>query len=181
MTASTVKSVNLTNITATPITVLDKLRGVKKTVIDKIAVATTSTDDVGDIIMLGPIPSNAKILSIKLFNDDLDSNGAPTLAADVGLYYSGIGNVVSGVAKTSGTVVSATCIGTAITTLQAANTTGVEIRFKAGDIVDIVKEAWELGGLTADCGGLLNLGLTITTAAATGAAGDVVVVIDYLV
>lgn len=180
MTASTVKSANLTNIVASPIYLPVHKGGVKKVIIDQIAVATTSIDEINDVILVGHIPSNAVITSIKIFNDDLDSNGSPALAANVGLFYTGIGAGQVRLGKAMGDVVSATCIGTAITTLQSANTTGVELRFEAADITSISQEAWELGGLTSDCGGLLAIGLKITTVAATAAAGDIVLVVDYL-
>lgn len=185
MTVSTVKSVNITNIEAAPIATLIGKAASKKVAIDKIEVATTSIDEVGDIILMAPIPSNAKILSIQILNDDLDSNATPTLAADVGLYYSGKNNVVAGVAKASGVVVDADCFATAITNLQAAAVVPGEVRFErgagtVGDIVDIVKEAWEVGGLTADCGGLLYIGLTITAVSATAAAGSIVMIVNYI-
>ena len=178
MTASTVKSVNITNMEAAPRTYLDKMKGIKQVMVDKIAVATTSIDEIGDIILCGVVPSNAKVTSIKIFNDDLDSNVSPALAADVGLYYTGKGSQAVG-GKSSGTVVSATCIGTAITTLQAANVSGTEVRFEADDIVDLTKEAWEVAGLSADCGGEFYIGFKVTTAAATAAAGDLVVQVEY--
>lgn len=180
MAAGTKKSVNVTNITADPLVSLHKKGAVKKVVIDEVEVASTNIDDIGDIILMGPIPSNAVITSLKLFNDDLDSNGTPLLAANVGLYYSGKGNVVDGVRKDYGVVVDADCIGTAITTLQAANVSGAELRFEAADIDTIDLEAWELAGLTSDCGGLLLVGLTVTAAAATGAAGGIKLVVEYI-
>jgi hypothetical protein len=178
---STKKSDNITNIELAAIVPLNQKVGVLKQVIDEVEItAATDTNEIGDVILLGPIPSNAVITSIKLFNDDLDSNGSPTLAADVGLYYSGKGNVVSGVAKASGEVIDADCIGTAITTLQSANVSGTEVRFEAANIDTIDSEAWQLGGLSADCGGLVYLGLTLTAAAATGANGGIKAVIQYI-
>lgn len=180
MAAGTLRSDNITNIEATPIVALDKKGGCLKVALDEVEVATTNIDDVGDIILCGIVPSNAIITSIKIFNDDLDAHATPTLAADVGLYYSGKGNIVAGVAKTSGTVVDADCFGTAITTLQSANVSGTEVRFEAANIDTIDKEAWEVAGLSADCGGFLYVGLTLTAAAATGAAGGIKVVIQYI-
>jgi hypothetical protein len=177
MTVSTVKSELITDIVADPIVLGDKAIGEVKRVIDKIAVATTSIDEVGDIILLAPIPSNAKIGSIKIFNDDLDSNGSPALAANVGLYYSGKGNGQRGLTDT---VVDADCIASAITSLQAAVVLGSEIRFEAANITTIDKEAWELGGLATDPGGYFYIGLTITTVAATAAAGDIAIIVDYI-
>ena len=51
MTASTVKSANITNIEAATRVALDKKVGVKKVQIDQIAVATTSIDAVAKIIL----------------------------------------------------------------------------------------------------------------------------------
>ena len=174
---ATKKSVNIGNIESSPVSILNNKNARKKILLDQVACATTNVDNADDLILFGPIPSNAIITSIKLFNDDLDSHATPTLACDVGLYYSGIANTVG---KVSGDVIDADCFGTAITTLQAANVLGVEVRFEAGDIVDIVKEAWEVGGLTADCGGSVYIGLDLTTAAATAAAGDIVLVVEYI-
>lgn len=180
MTVSTVKSVNLTNLTAAPRVLLSNKIGAVKVCIDKIELATTSIDEIGDIITIGSIPSNAIIKSIKVYNDDLDSHGTPLLAADVGLYYTGIGGNQKKDGNVFGTVVDADCFATAITTLQAANVLGVEVMNEVKNIDDITKEAWEIGGLTVDCGGLLALGLTVTAVAATAAAGGVTIVIEYL-
>ncbi len=180
MAISTVKSVNVTALEARPLVFTDRKTGVEKILLDKIAVATTSIDEIGDVILLAPLPSNAILTSLVIFNDDLDSNGSPALAANVGVYYSGIGGNQLANGKTSGVVVDADNIATAITTLQAANTVGVELRFEADDIVNLTKELWEIAGLSTDCGGMLYLGLTISTVAATAAAGDLVVRVKYI-
>ncbi len=185
MTASTVKSVNVTNIENNPISALNRVNGIKKVIFDKKAVATTSIDEINDAIMFCPIPSNAVITSIKILNDDLDSHATPTLAVDCGLYYSGIGAGQIAAGKVSGDVIDQDAFASAITTLQAANTSGVEIRFEAGagtagDIVDLYKEAWQIGALSSDIGGILYIGLKVTTVAATAAAGDIVMVVEYI-
>lgn len=180
MAATTVKSENVTNIEASPITVLDRKRGRVKTIIDQDAVATTSIDEAGDITLFGPIPSNAVILDVSVLSDDLDSNVCPTLAMDWGIYYSGIGGSQYKDGNTSGTVVDVDTFATAETNLQSATTTWTSLRFEADDIVDVKKEAWEAAGLTADPGGLFYVGCSVETAAATAAAGDLVVRIDYI-
>lgn len=43
-------------------------------------VATTSIDEVGDIINMGYLPTGVTLLGFIIFADDLDSNGTPTLA-----------------------------------------------------------------------------------------------------
>lgn len=178
MTATTVKSDNITNIEASPITVLDKKLGVLTSTIDQIEVATTSEDEVGDIILLCAIPTTAVILDVLILNDALDA--VSDLAVDVGLYYSGIGGTQALDGNTSGTVVDADAFATAATTLQAATTTWTSQRFEADDIIDVEKEAWSVGGLTSDPGGILYIGFTVTTPAATDAAGSLVCRVDYI-
>lgn len=177
MAAGTKKSVNITNIETKPIAMLNKKVAVQKVLIDEVELAATNIDDIGDVVLFGPIPSNAIIQSIGILNDDLDTHSTPTIAADVGLYYSGPTN---GAGKTSGLVLDADCFATAVTTLQSANVTPAEVRFEAANIDTIDLEAWEVGGLTADCGGDLFIGLTLTAAAATGAAGGVKLVVRYI-
>lgn len=180
MVATTVKSENVTNIEAGPPTALDRKRGRVKSVIDQDAVATTSIDEAGDITLFGPIPSNAVILDVSILNDDLDSNCTPTLAMDWGLYYSGIGGTQKLNGNTSGTVIDVDCFSTASTNLQAAKVVWTSVRFEADDIVDVKKEAWQVAGLSADPGGLFYVGASVETAAATAAAGDIVVKVDYI-
>lgn len=187
MAIGTKKSDFITNIETSPITKQENFGGIAKVLIDEVEVATTNIDDIGDIIMMGAIPSNAKILSIKLLSDDLDSNGSPTLASNVGLYYLR-NNIVSGVKKASGDVLDVDCFATAITVGQAVSAevtnggkVGYECRFEAADIDTIDKAAWEIGGLTEDCGGWLALGLTLTAAAATPVAGGIKVIVQYYI
>jgi len=180
MTASTVKSEAVTNIEANPITALDRKAGVLKTIVDQDAILTTSIDEVGDIMLFCPIPSNAVILDVSVLNDDLDSHSTPALAADVGLYYSGIGGTQALNGKTSGVVLDADCFASAVTTFQAAVTSWTSLRYEAANITTAEQEAWEIGGLSADPGGLFYVGITVTTQAATAAAGDIVVKVEYI-
>jgi hypothetical protein len=180
MAISTVKSELITDLEASPIVVQKGKRGGVNVVIDQDAVPTTSIDEIGDVMLFCPVPSNAVILDVVLYNDDLDSNGSPALAANVGLYYSGVGGSQKKDGNVSGTVIDADCFGTAVTTLQAANVAGTSLRFEADNIINIKKEAWEVAGLTADPGGWFYVGLTVTTVAATAVAGDIVVKVEYL-
>ena len=175
MVASTVKSENVTNIEAsTPVT-LTKKDNRETVVIDQIAATTTSLDEVNDLILFGPVNSTDVITDLEVLNDDLDSDACPTLAVNVGLYYSGIGGNQSKDGKSSGDVVDADCFASAVTTLQAANVTYASVRYEAANITTVDQEAWQVAGLTEDPGGLLYVGMAVTTAAATAAAGDIVV------
>jgi hypothetical protein len=179
MTISTVKSEAVTNIESNPITALDRKTGTLTSIVDQDAIPTTSLDETGDKMLFCPIPSNAVILDVLLLNDDLDSAG-PALAADIGLYYSGIGGTQYLNGNTSGVVVDADCFTSAGTTLQAAVTTWTSVRYEAANITTADQEAWEIAGLAADPGGLFYVGITVTTPATTAAAGDIVVRVDYI-
>jgi hypothetical protein len=141
-----------------------------RTVKSTIALGTGDIDD-DDIIVMARVPSNAVIQSIRLFNDDLDAHTTPTLVADVGLY------------KPDGTVADRDCYASLITTLQSANTAGVELMFEARNINEVANKVWQDGDavLTTDPGGLLDIAITIETVAATAAAGDVTMIVEYTV
>lgn len=136
-----------------------------KIVTGTLEVDTTSIDEANDKILLFPLRGTDRLVSLMVYNDDLDSNGSPALTFDVGIYkdvnYDG----------TSATAVSATCIATAVTQLQSANTTGVELRFEAADINGINKTLWELGGESTATSEERIIGLNVANAAATAAGG----------
>ena len=141
-----------------------QLHGVKRVATGTIALAVA---DLGanDTVMLAPIPSNASITSIKIFNDDLDSSTTNT--ADVGIY------------KQDLSVVDADAYASAITTLRSANTTGVEVAFEARDINKCGQKVWQDAGLSSDSGLTYFVGLSFPGAGDT--AGDVSFVIEYTV
>lgn len=174
MAVGTVKSTMVTNFEAIP-QVMNNLVN-QKVIVDKIALLTTSMDDVGDVILMCPIESNAKIIRIGVLNDALAASG---LAYNVGLYYSGIGGSQKKNGKTSGTVVDADNIGTAVAFSTARLVLG-DLRFEADDIVNVSKEMWEVAGLTEDPGGHFYIGLTCSTVATTPAAGDIVMIVEKL-
>lgn len=170
MTATTVSSGVITNALTNTTAVTYNALGSRgdaraKVVTGTMEVATTSIDETGDIVLLFPCKGTDRLTSLVLFNDDLDVHATPTLAVDVGIYKD------VNVAGTSATVVDADALGSAITTLQAANTTGVEVRFEAADINGINKAVWELGGESAATAATRYIGLTVTTGGATATAG----------
>ena len=132
-----------------------------------VEVATTSLDETDDRVMILALPGNARLVDLILYNDDLDSNGSPALTVDIGLFY---GDGVTG--QTVGTAIDDDCFATAITTMQAANTTGVRVGYEALNIDKIGKPLWEIGGLTRDPG-MVYIGMSVGTGAATAAAGTV--------
>lgn len=171
MTASTVSSTAIINklavssVAAVTYSALGNESDARtKTITGTIELATTSIDETGDIALLFPVQGNHRLVSLVIFNDDMDSNGTPTLAADVGLYKD------PNAAGTSATAVSATAYATAITTLQSANTTGVEIAFEARNI-DKMGQTVAVDGGESEHSKVRYVGLTITTTAATPVAG----------
>lgn len=166
---TTLDSNLVTNHQATPkvMNPVRKQHGRVRIAQDNFEVATGDLD-ASDIIMLAAIPTLASITSIRLAADDLDSNGTPTLAFHVGLY------------DEDEVVVDADCYATAITLGQAA-TAHTEYRFEVADITTTGQRLWEDGGVTSDPGGLYYLALTVSTAAATAAAGTLSFIVEYVV
>jgi len=150
---------------------------------DTIAVGTGDIDD-NDIVVMASIPGNAKIKSIKLYNDDLDSGGSPALVTDVGIYNGPAAFVDTDSSATSyaaGAVIDRDCYGTVSTVLQAAVTAGTEFRYETLNINTVGNFMWEDAGLTSDPRANLFVALTIETVAATAAAGDITMVVEYIV
>ena len=182
---ATAYSTELTSYEATPQVMVSPASAGGKVRVwsDTIAAATTDIDD-DDIIMMAEIPSNAKIKSIKLYNDDLDSGGSPALVTDVGIYN---GNVKftdtdsSATAYAAEGVIDRDCYGTVMTVLQGAVTAGTEVRYETLGIETVGNFMWEDAGLTSDPGRMLRIALTIETVAATAAAGDITMVVEYIV
>ena len=156
----------VTNFVAVPqvLNPAQQLHGVKRIAQGTIALAV---GDIGanDTVMLAPIPSNASIASIKIFNDDLDSS--TVITADVGLY------------KQDLTVVDADAYASAITDLRAAVKTGTEVAFEARDINKMGQKVWQDAGLSSDPA--LTYFVGIGFPAAGDQAGDLSFIIEYTV
>jgi hypothetical protein len=156
----------VTNFVAVPqvLNSASQLHGVKRVATGTIALAAGDLS-ANDTVMLAPIPSNASITSIKLFNDDLDSGTTNT--ADVGLY------------TTAVAVVDADAYASAITDLRGAVKTGTEVAFEARDINKMGQKVWQDAGLTSDPA--LTYFVGIGFPAAGDQAGDLSFVIEYVV
>ena len=171
---ATAKGVEITRLDTTPRTLLEKGSvGTVKVFMDTIAAETTDIDD-DDIILFAEVPSNAKILSIKLFNDALD--GGSNLATDVGVY--------NGPIKTSSyaanAVIDRDCYATASAVLQAAVLTGTEVAYEVRNVNAISNFVWEDAGLSSDPGVPLRIALTIETVAGTAVEGDITMQVTYV-
>ena len=156
----------VTNFVAVPqvLNPAQQLQGVKRIAQGTVALVA---GDLGanDTVMLAPIPSNASITSIKLFNDALDSGTTNT--ADVGLY------------TTALAVVDADAYASAITDLRAAVKTGTEVAFEARDINKMGQKVWQDAGLSSDPALTYFVGIGFPAAGNT--AGDLSFIIEYVV
>ena len=119
-----------------------------------------------DTVMLAQIPTNASVVSIKLYNDDLDSGTTNT--CNVGLYTAD-GNV---------TAKDADVYASAITDLRGAVLVGTEVAFEARNVHLMGQRVWEDAGDSTDPGGYYLLGLAFPAAGDT--AGDLSWLITYV-
>lgn len=171
------------------ITILDKTDGTRAEVgsvegkqrvfMDTASVTGADFDADGDIVFLAEVPSNAKIQSIQIFNDSLDS-GTDT-APNVGLYNGNTPFTIGGTTTDADAEIDEDAYASAITTLQSANTSGVEVAFEARDINKINNYVWEDAGLSEDPDVPLRIALTQTTSVSGDQNGDVSMVVTYTV
>ena len=156
----------VTNFVATPPVKNDsqQLHGAKRIAQGTIALAAGDLSAT-DTVMLAPVPTNASITSIKLFNDDLDSGSTNT--TDVGLYTTAIA------------AVDDDAYASAITDLRGAVTTGTEVAFEARNINKMGQKVWEDAGQSSDPGGYYYVGLLFDAAGDT--AGDLSFIIEYVI
>lgn len=144
---------------------------------DTAAVADGAHDADGDAILLCRVPSNARIISIKVFNDDLDAG--TDSAVNVGLYNAEQAFVSGGTAYAADALIDEDAYATAITTFRTANTSGTELAFEARNINAIEQKVFEDAGLTEDPGVDFVIGFTQTATVTTDAAGDVTCIVEY--
>jgi|TARA_A100001037_G_scaffold39904_1_gene31003 hypothetical protein len=163
-----VNSDQVTNFLADPPVMNNpvNIHGIQRVACGTVAAAAGDLS-AGDTIMLCQIPTNASVLSIKLFNDDLDSG--TTLTVHIGLYTAD-GNVT---AKD----VDAYC--SADTTARGAITAGTELAFEARDINKMGQKVWQDAGDSSDPGGYYLIGFESEAAGDT--AGDISWIVTYVV
>jgi hypothetical protein len=132
------------------------------------AVATVevaAADDDTSQYRLFRLPSNAKVLSIRILNDAITGG----TSYDLGVYRT---------AKDGGAVVSVGAFGTAIDMSSARTTAFFEGAFEAQDIANIERELWQTAGLTADPSVQYDIVLTANTVGT--AAGTISAIVQYI-
>ena len=175
---ATAKSVEITNLDATPRTTLEAASGGGKlrVFMDTIAAGTGDLDN-DDIIVMAQVPSNAKLVSLQIYNDDLNS-GSGTF--NVGLYNGPQAYTISGTTTDAAAVIDEDCYVTLSTQFQAAVTAPAELLAETRDVNAIANFVWEDGGLAQDPGVPLRIAITMS-ATGTAIAGDITMVVKYVV
>lgn len=136
----------------------------------------------GDAVILCQVPSNARITSIRIFNDDLDSGSSSSI--NVGVYN---GNEQFNDTDASETLYAADAVidedayTSGSTQLQAGSTDGDDFAFKvAGRRNAPLQSVWQDAGLTSDPGVPLRLAITQTATVSGAQAGDLVMIVQYV-
>ena len=161
-------------------------RGKEVTALDTEAIAATELEAADVTIFDIPVPSNAIITEVAVYNDDLDSNGSPTLTLDVGLaaredFSSETSGTVTKHSRND--VLDADAYVDGATTLQAATTQYTVLDFDSATFGpdDANKPAWEVLGYDQDPHTTFNVSATFAAAAATAAAGDLAIRVKYVI
>jgi tRNA-binding EMAP/Myf-like protein len=133
-----------------------------------------------DIIILGQVPSNAKIVSLRIYNDDLNSGSG---THNLGLYNGPQAYTISGTTVAAGAVIDEDCYATDSTAFRAATTTATgaeEQLIEVRNINTIANFVWEDGGISEDPKVPLRIAVTMS-ATGTAVAGDITLVCLYTV
>lgn len=131
--------------------------------------------------------SNVKIKNVKFFTSVvLDSNATPTLAFDVGVYYSD-NSANDGTSPSNTGSISTSAFFSAVATPQTAKLSGALTTALIAP-ANMDQMLWDFLGLTAsggldaiygDPGGYFDIVAAVHTVAATAVAGDLAVIVDY--
>jgi hypothetical protein len=164
MAVVTISGTNVANLDAAPPVVNDvTLMGARvRSQVETVEI--TNGDSIGSTYRLGRIPSNATVLSIRLYCDAITS-----AAADIGLYQT---------AANGGAAVDADAYASAVS-LASASTTGVEVAFEQRNVDKVRNKVWNDAGLAADS--IRHYDLVATLTAAATATGTLSAVIHYAV
>ena len=189
MAVGTTDAVNLALREASPQKPLESgsAAGKMRVWMDTVALVTADTSDDGDVWYMAEVPSNAKIVSIGVMNDEIDAHATPTLDVNLGIYNGGTKFVTSAGTKYAAKALidedayASAWVATATTNLGVATIVPEELAFEARNINAINNYVWEDCGLPEDPKVPLYIAFTVITAAATHADGDVTMIVKYTV
>lgn len=147
-------------------------KGLKPNV-DTDRITTTTSLAANDVIVMTLVPSNCIMRSIKIANTDLDTNGTPTIAFHIGIHTINEAGTL--------TAVDNDFFSTAVAQLQSASDY-VELINEAGNLgaANKAKRLYDAAGVTTDPKCMYAITMTISTGAATIAAGTIAFEIEYL-
>lgn len=155
---------------ATPTTMTKESKAIpgdtRRVVAGNFEVAAADIDADGDTVGLIRLLANAIIVSLKTFNDDLDSGA--NVAFNVGI------------AKLDGTIVDEDAFASAVS-FQAADVAGTEHRFESAvnGIDTLGERLWQNAGDSDDSEGAYAIVMYQTAAAAGAQPGTIAYVIEY--
>lgn len=133
-----------------------------------------------------PVPSNAIVLEVAIYNDDLDTDACPTLVLDVGVAARDDYTSVTSGSETKHVkddIIDADLFVDGSTEGQAANTNWTVLTPDATTFgpEDALKPVWELLGYDEDPKTTFNIVVqSQAAAAALGSAGDLAVRVKYV-
>ena len=129
-------------------------------------VETANGDDIASVYRFCRLPSHAKIVSVKLYSDDIGT----TTIADFGLYRT---------AKDGGAVVDADAFASAVS-LKDGAVSGTEIQHESAvyGVEDVEKSLWEIAGVSTDPKVMYDVCATLTAAA--DAVGTISLIVEYV-
>lgn len=136
----------------------------------------------GDAVILCQVPSNARITSIIVYNDDLDTGTDSSV--NIGVYNGGEQFNDTDGSQTlyaADAIIDEDAYASAITQLRGNHTAGDNFAFyRSGRRNAPLQSVWEDAGLTSDPGVPLRIAITQTATVSSAAAGDVVMVVQYV-
>lgn len=185
MAGETTKSARLTNREDGIQQDARKVKGVLYTSQDNEAITTGELELADTILFDIIVPSNGIHDGCYIYNDDLDSNGTPALVLDIGLYASEkFTSTTSGTETThaADAVLDADLLVDGSTEGQSANTDWTKLVPDSATFgpEDAGKPYWELLGYDEDPKTNFRVGVNCQVAAATAAAGDLALKIQYI-
>lgn len=146
-----------------------ELGGRNRIIIGNVAIADGDFDADGDTVKLCALPSNSRVTSIRIANDDLDAGTDSDV--DIGIY------------THQGAVIDEDEFATGVTAFRAAVTVLTEYLGTGIGAAELnMEEAlWERAGASSDPGGFYDIVISQTAAVTTDAAGDLAFVVEYTV
>ena len=149
--------------------------------------AATELEAGDNLIMNIPLPSNAIVLDISHHNDDMDTDGTPTLVVDIGVaaredYTSTTSSTDT--KHSADDIIDADLFVDGATGFQAATTNYTSLAPDSATFgpEDRLKPIWELLGYDEDPKTTFNIVVqSQAAAAALGSAADLVIKVEYLV